>query len=199
MDHLFPAFLKLAGRKVLVVGGGPVAAAKVAALRPTGARLVVVAPEIADAIGGAGVELRRRPFRARDLDGAWFVVSAAPKDVNRRVARAAEKRRIFVNAVDDPSQATVYLGGVLRRSNVTIAISTAGRAPALAGLLREGLDALLPADLDTWFERADALKAEWRSTGVPMEARRPALVDAIAAIYDGRTPATAAAAGEARR
>jgi uroporphyrin-III C-methyltransferase/precorrin-2 dehydrogenase/sirohydrochlorin ferrochelatase len=199
MNHLFPAFLKLAGRKVLVVGGGPVAAAKVAALRPTGARLVVVAPEISDAVREAGVELRRRRFRTSDLAGAWFVVTAAPKDVNRRVARAAEKRRIFVNAVDDPSQATAYLGGVLRRSDVTVAISTAGRAPALAGLLREGFDALLPADLDAWFERADALKAEWRSTGVPMDARRPALVDALVALYAGRTPATAAPSGGVRR
>jgi uroporphyrin-III C-methyltransferase/precorrin-2 dehydrogenase/sirohydrochlorin ferrochelatase len=199
MNHLFPAFLKLAGRKVLVVGGGPVAAAKIAALRPTGARLVVVAPEMSDAVREAGVELRRRRFRTSDLAGAWFVVTAAPKDVNRRVARAAEKRRIFVNAVDDPSQATAYLGGVLRRSDVTVAISTAGRAPALAGLLREGFDALLPADLDTWFERADALKAEWRSTGVPMDARRPALVDALVALYDGRTPATAGSGPEVRR
>jgi hypothetical protein len=65
--------------------------------------------------------------------------------------------------------------------------------------LREGFDALLPADLDTWFERADALKAEWRSTGVPMEARRPALVDALVRLYDGRTPATVASAREVRR
>jgi uroporphyrin-III C-methyltransferase/precorrin-2 dehydrogenase/sirohydrochlorin ferrochelatase len=199
MDHLFPAFLKLTGRKVLVVGGGPVAAAKIAAIRPTGARLVVVAPDVSDAVREAGVEIRRRRFRTSDLAVAWFVVTAAPKDVNRRVARAAEKLRIFVNAVDDPSQATAYLGGVLRRSDVTVAISTAGRAPALAGLLREGFDALLPADLDTWFERADALKAEWRSTGVPMEARRPALVDALLRLYDGRTPATAASGHEARR
>ncbi len=199
MDHLFPAFLKLTGRKVLVVGGGPVAAAKIAALRPTGARLIVVAPDVSDAVREANVEIRRRRFRTSDLAGAWFVVTAAPKDVNRRVARAAEKLRIFVNAVDDPSHATAYLGGVLRRSDVTVAISTAGRAPALAGLLREGFDALLPADLDTWFERADALKAEWRSTGVPMEARRPALVDALLRLYDGRTPATAASGREVRR
>ena len=69
MDHLFPAFLKLTGRKVLVVGGGPVAAAKVAALRPTGARLVVVAPEISDAIGEIEVE-RLKESRSMGLLGS---------------------------------------------------------------------------------------------------------------------------------
>ena len=61
------------------------------------------------------------------------------------MAAAADARQVFVNAVDDPANASAYLGGVVRRGGVTLAISTDGHAPALAGLLREGLDALLPA------------------------------------------------------
>ena len=87
-----------------------------------------------------GVTLLQRPFQESDLDGAWWVVAAAPPEINRQVGVAAEARRLFVNAVDDPHNATAYLGGVVRRDDVTIAISTGGRAPALAGLLREALD-----------------------------------------------------------
>ena len=106
---MLPVFLKLAGRRVLVVGGGPVAAAKLAGLRGTGAEIVLVAPAIGaparaeiDRCGGA-VTVVERPFVERDLDGAWLVVSAAPPEVNRQVAAAAEARRLFVIAVDDPA------------------------------------------------------------------------------------------------
>ena len=107
------------------------------------------------------------------------------------MGEAAGRRRLFVNAVDDPANATAYLGGVLRRDGVTVAISTNGRAPALSGLLREGFDALLPDDLPRWFRRADALKRRWRTTGVPMPSRRPELARAITALY-GHGPGAAA-------
>jgi siroheme synthase-like protein len=183
---LFPAFLKLHGRRVVVVGAGPVAASKLAALKAAGAALVVVAPDVCDAVAAAGVRIERREFRPADLDGAWFVVAAAPPDVNRRVAEEAERRQLFVNAVDDPSNASVYLGGVVRRGGVTLGISTNGAAPALAGLLREALDALLPADLDTWSARANELRRSWRARAIPMEARRPELLDALNALYESR-------------
>lgn len=133
---MFPVFLDLRSRRVVVVGGGAVAAAKLDALVAAGAEVTVVAPEVVPEIARRGVAVVRRPFEASDLDGAWWVVAAAPKAVNRRVREAAEARRVFVNAVDDPAHATAYLGGVVRRVGVTVAISTDGRAPALAGLLR---------------------------------------------------------------
>ena len=185
---LFPAFLKLAGRRVVVVGGGAVAGSKVRALLDAGADVSVVAPEISDRIANAGVACVRRPFEARDLDGAWLVVAAAPPAVNRRVAEAADERRLFVNAVDDPPNASLYLGGVVRRSGLTVAISTDGRAPALAGLLRQALDALLPAEqIERWLAEADRLRCEWRRRGVPMPERRPQLLDALVRLHDGRS------------
>ena len=183
---LFPAFLKLQGRRVVIVGGGPVAASKLSSLQAAGADLTVVAPEICDAIRAAGVATRQKPFAPSDLDDAWFVVAAAPPEVNRRVAEEAERRHLFVNAVDDPANASVYLGGVVRRDGVTLAISTDGAAPALAGLLREALDFMLPDDLGTWSARARELRSSWRARGVPMEARRPELLEALNALYDAR-------------
>ena len=104
--------------------------------------------------------------------------------MNREVARAAEARCVFVNAVDDPPNASLYLGGVVRRAGVTFAVSTDGRAPALAGLLREGLDAVLPAgDLDRWLSEATRMRERWRAGKVPMEARRPELLDALVRLY----------------
>jgi siroheme synthase-like protein len=185
-NALFPAFLKLQGRRVVVVGGGPVAASKLASLQGAGADLVVVAPEVCDAIRAAGVAVLEKPFEPSDLDSAWFVVAAAPPKVNRQVAEEAERRHVFVNAVDDPANATVYLGGVVRREGVTVAISTDGAAPALAGLLREALDFMLPGDVAEWHARARAMRASWRERGVPMDARRPELLEALNALYDSR-------------
>ena len=141
--ELLPLFLKLAGRRVVLVGAGTVAGGKLDALVRAGADVRVVDPDA---------------FQPADLDDAWLVVSACSVEINRAVAAAAEARRIFVNAVDDPPNATAYLGGVVRRSGVTIAISTSGNAPALAGVLREGIDALheqhlAPVDVSETRER----------------------------------------------
>lgn len=186
---LYPVFLKVAGRRVLVVGGGPVAASKLAALVAAAARVRVVAPRVVREIESAGVEIERREFAASDLDDAWFVVAAATPAVNRQVADAAESRRVFVNAVDDLASATAYLGGVVRKAGVTVAISTDGRAPALAGLLREGLESVLPEDLAAWQEVAADARHQWKAAAVPMESRRPLLLDAINRLYEARRPA----------
>jgi len=184
---MFPAFLSLRSRRAVVVGGGPVAAAKLDALLQAGAEVTVVAPEVVPEIERRGVIVVRRPFEDADLDGAWWVVAAAPKEVNTRVRAAAEARRVFVNAVDDPEHATAYLGGVVRRQGVTVAISTDGRAPALAGLLREALDAWLPGNLDEWLSAADEARRGWKEQGVPMERRRPQLLETLNRLYAERS------------
>ena len=181
--ELFPTFLRLNGRRVLVVGGGPVAASKLAALTAAGATVTIVAPEVCADLGASGALVERRGFEESDLDGIWFVVAAATPEVNAMVARAAEARQIFVNAVDDPPNASAYLGGVVRRDGVTLAISTDGAAPALAGLLREGLDAILPRDLAHWMDTARSARTEWKVNGTPMKDRRPKLLDALVALY----------------
>ena len=187
MSAMFPAFLDLTGRKVVVIGGGPVAAGKIEALVAAGACVTVVAPNIRPEIEDAGVEIVRREFIDGDLDGAWWVVAAAPPAVNRHVSDAAERRRIFVNAVDDPEHATAYLGGVVRRDGVTIAISTDGRAPAIAGLLREAFDALLPREIDQWLKVSDEARRFWRAQRTPMEDRRPQLLDILNRLYAGKS------------
>jgi siroheme synthase-like protein len=203
MTELLPLFLNLTGRDVVLVGGGPVATAKLRQLLAVGARVHLVAPEVTAEIrelGARGLQpgeagamtLEQRPFEPSDLDCAWLVVAAATPEVNRQVADEAERRRLFVNAVDDPANATAFLSGVVRRDGVTVAISTSGAAPALTALLREGLDALLPRDLASWVWQARAARVAWRRDGVPMEARKPRLLEALNALYEEATAEHAA-------
>jgi siroheme synthase-like protein len=179
----YPVFLHLQGRSVLLVGGGNVASAKIGGLIAAGARVTVVAPAVLDALRRPGVRIEQREFVPEDLEGTWFVVAAATAQVNRAVARAAEIRGVFVNAVDDADSASAWLGGVFRKGGVTVAVSTDGRAPALAGLLREALQALLPDDLESWAEVAQELRTHWKADGVALARRRPLLLRALNELY----------------
>jgi siroheme synthase-like protein len=186
---VFPVFLKLEGRRVLVVGAGPVAAGKIRPLVEAGARVTIVAPDVVPEIESIAderpgdVTIVRRGFEPGDVEGVWYVVAAAPPGVNRAVAKAAEPRCLFVNAVDDLESASAYAGAIVQKAGVTIAMSTDGEAPALAGLMREALEVLLPDDLDTWMARALEARREWLARAVPMAERRPLLLEALNEIY----------------
>ena len=202
-SELFPLFLKLDGKKVLVVGGGAVATAKVGALLATGAEIALVAPHVTNdiaALAKAGkIAVARRSFIESDLEGVWVVIAASTPEVNRSVAAAAAPRRLFVLAVDDKSAASAFGAGVVRKGGVTLAVSTDGRAPALAGLVREGIEALLPEDLADWSAVAARARAAWKTSGVPMAARRPLLLAALNEIYAARASAESAPVPPARR
>lgn len=197
-DPLFPLFLKLTGRRVLVVGAGPVGTGKAASLLAAGAQVTIVAPEILPEAAALPVTLVQREFQTSDLDGAWLVVAAAPPEVNRAVLAAGDARQMFVNAVDDPAHASAYTGGVVSRGDATIALSTAGLAPAVAGLLREALDDLLPAELDGWVREATRQREVWKRDGVPMEQRRGRLLQRLNEIYGRRRLDADAATLDAR-
>jgi uroporphyrin-III C-methyltransferase/precorrin-2 dehydrogenase/sirohydrochlorin ferrochelatase len=181
---VLPVFLRLQDRRVLLVGGGAVATQKLRGLVETGALITVVAPDLTAEIRSQGVDVRQRPFDESDLDGVCFVVAAAPRAVNHKVAAAAHARGLLVNAVDDVENASVFAGAVLRRAGVTISISTDGAAPALAGLIREALEAVLPDDLERWMQCARTTRQQWLAEAVPMPARRPLLLEALVRLYE---------------
>ena len=183
MSETYPVFLRFQGRLAVLVGGGRVAASKLVGLLAAGARVRVVAPEVRPELEVPDVEVRRRPFVPGDLDGAFFVVAAAPPEVNRHVREAADARGLFVNAVDDAKAASAFLGGVVRKGGVTVAVATDGRAPALAGLLREALERVLPEDISSWVELGERVRAGWRENGIPIGARRPLLLRALLELY----------------
>jgi uroporphyrin-III C-methyltransferase/precorrin-2 dehydrogenase/sirohydrochlorin ferrochelatase len=180
---LHPLFLRLEGRRVLVVGAGLVAEKKIAELVSTGAELVVVAPAATDAVvalaADRSITWERRTFEERDLDGAWLVIAAtADAGVQRRIADGCAERRVFCVAIDDVDNASAYSASVVRRAPFTIAISSAGESPALTRLVREILEQALPDG--EWVEAARALRAKWRAEGTPMTSRFGELVRAFA-------------------
>jgi siroheme synthase-like protein len=176
---LLPLFLDLAGKHVLVVGGGTVAARKVGELCAALASVSVVAIEVTDELANAGaVRIDRRAFEDRDVDDAWLVIAATDDaETQRRVAAACERAHVFCVAVDDKENASAYGGAIVRRGPVTIAISTAGEAPALARLLREVLEQALPDE--GFVEAARALREKWRTEKTPMSSRFGELVAAF--------------------
>jgi uroporphyrin-III C-methyltransferase/precorrin-2 dehydrogenase/sirohydrochlorin ferrochelatase len=161
--ELLPIFLDVRDRPCLVVGGGEVAARKVALLREAGARVRVVAPSLAAdlaQLGAAGgVEVHPRRFEEADLEGAHLAIAATDDpEVNARVSRLASARRIPVNVVDQPELCTFVVPSIIDRSPVVAAVSTGGAAPVLARLIRARLETLIPAS----YGRLAALAAAFR-------------------------------------
>ena len=190
-DVLYPVNLIVAGRRCVVVGGGAVAARKVDGLIAAGAEVVVVAPEISEQIRARGVRLVERPYRTGDLDEAWLaIVATDDPEVNRAVYAEGEAARMWVNAADDPAACSFTLPAVVRRGPVMVAVSTAGRSPALASWLRDEVAAQVGPEvglLAEWLSEARGqLKAAGRSTeDVDW---RPALDwDMLELIRSGRT------------
>ena len=176
---LFPLFLKIEGRDVLVIGAGLVAERKIADLVLAGARVHVVAPDATDSVRALAeansIVWSARAFEETDTEGAWLIVAAtSDADVQRRAALAAEAQRIFIVAVDDLSNATAYSGAVIRRDPFLVAISSSAAAPALTRLLREVLEQALPDG--TWIDAARALRDRWKAEGTPMSSRFGELV-----------------------
>jgi uroporphyrin-III C-methyltransferase/precorrin-2 dehydrogenase/sirohydrochlorin ferrochelatase len=196
MDYL-PIFLKLAGRPCAVIGGGEVAARKVALLLEAGARVTVTAPQLcatlAEMARDGRIVHRAESFRATALDGAWVAIAATDeRAVNAEVSRLAQTRRIPVNVVDDPELCSFILPAIVDRSPVVIAVSTGGATPVLARLLRARLETLVPAAYGDLARLAQRFRDRVKRA-LPQPARRPfwerVLAGPIAElVFSGRLP-----------
>lgn len=150
----YPVSLRLEGEKALVVGGGSVALRKAKALRRAGAMVVAVSPAFAPGFRRLRADLRRRRYRSADVRGAAVVVASTDDpSVNAAVSRDCRRKGIPVNVVDVPELCTFFVPAVVRRGAVTVAVSTGGRSPSLAGALRRRLESFLPASLGATAER----------------------------------------------
>jgi siroheme synthase-like protein len=154
---LFPVFVKLQGRLVVVAGGGEIAAGKIDGLLLAGARVRIVAPEVhaslVEPIRNRKIEWLPRKFEAGDLDGATLAIAAtSASGVNASVYREAEARGILCNAVDDIENCHFYYGSIVQRGDLQIAISTNGKSPALAQRLRQELEQQFGPEYEVWLE-----------------------------------------------
>jgi precorrin-2 dehydrogenase/sirohydrochlorin ferrochelatase len=155
---LFPVFLKLKGRRCLVVGAGMVGEAKVRTLLEGGADVQVVGPKATATIK----QWRRkgkliwhaRSFQPSDLEGMFLVVVAtSSRQLNEYVCQEAVRRRVLCNVVDDPAHGDFYYGAVVRRGPLQIAISTSGCSPALAQRLKRELEKQFGPEYEAWVEQ----------------------------------------------
>ena len=167
MDHL-PVFLDLAGRRVLVVGGGRVAARKIELLLRAHARVTVVAPslqpQLALLVQGGRIEHLAREFEPQQLDGVMLAIAATGRpEVNRAVAAAGEARTLFVNVVDDGPASSFIMPAIVDRSPLIVAVGTSGQSPTLARRVRAQIEAALPERLGELALLAGRLRARVRA------------------------------------
>jgi precorrin-2 dehydrogenase / sirohydrochlorin ferrochelatase len=145
VTSLFPMFLKLAGRRCLVVGAGQVGESKITGLLETGAHIRVVAFEATAAVQEwaqwGSIELELRHFRPDDLDGVFLaVVATSSRSLNERIYHEAQRRGVLCNIVDVPDLCDFFYPSVVRRGHLQIAVSTAGKSPSLAQKIRQQLE-----------------------------------------------------------
>ena len=173
---LFPIFVKLQGRRVLLVGAGPVGESKIAGLLAAGADITVVAPtatpRVATLAREQALRWHQREFVPADLDGATLVVAAVPKEIAAAVYDEAQRRGVLCNSVDDIENCDFYYPAVVNRGDLQIAISTAGHSPALAQRLRIELEEQFGPEYAGWVDRLGAARRELFAEEMDPDARK---------------------------
>jgi len=181
---LYPVMLDLAGRDVLVVGGGRVAAQRMAALLAAGACVRVVAPALDPELRirheAGEVQWEARPADVEDVGNASLVLCAAGDvGVNAAVATAARERGIPVAVADDPQAGTFVVPASLRRGALVVAVATCGGSPALAGFVRRQLETVVGEEYALLTELAARMRQRARAAGVPAAERERVATDAF--------------------
>ncbi|WP_345953366.1 TSUP family transporter [Mucilaginibacter sp. PAMB04168] len=165
-NQLFPVFLKLNQLHTVLIGGGNVGLEKLTALLNNSqqAQVTVVAeqllPEVYDlAAGYPRVKLIKKSFTEEDLDDADLVVAATANNIlNERIRQAAHQRKLLINVADKPELCDFYLGSIVKKGDLKLAISTNGKSPTVAKRLKQVLNEALPAELDTTLQQLSALR-----------------------------------------
>lgn len=173
---LFPLFIELSGRRVLIVGGGRLALHKAKMLSPYGAELTAVAPEFCTELEAIeGLTLTRRAFEPGDVEGAEIVIAATDeRDVNRTVSALCRERGIPVNVVDELSECSFVFPALLRRGALSAGVTTAGCSPTAAAWARDRLDEALPEGFEGIVAWLGSLRTELKAR-IPEQRRRSAL------------------------
>jgi siroheme synthase-like protein len=167
---LYPVSLVVAGRRCLVVGGGGVALGKVQGLVDARADVTVVAPEVDERIDTLAAAVERRPYRRGEVQGYRLAIAATgDPEVNQQVYDDGEAAGVWVNSADDPDRCSVILPARVRQGRLTVAISTAGHSPAVAGWVRDRLAAELGPEYDLLIGVVSDVRREVQARGVGTE------------------------------
>ena len=188
----FPMFVNLKGKRILVLGGGKVAARKVKKLAPFGGRITVVAPQAQPELEAIpGVEIRRHGFRPADLWPRPAMVIAATDDrqVNARASRLCRRFRIPVNVADNGPESSFLFPALVNRGNFSAGISTGGASPTAAVYFKERLEELVPERLEEILDYLEEKRAELKRTLPDQSARAAAMRELLDTCLElGRPP-----------
>ena len=161
----YPMNMELAGRRCMVLGGGPVALRKAGTLLEAGAALRLMAPKILPELEELAEEGKlqwiRQPYEEGCLEGCFLLICATDDPmVNRRAAEEAKRLGILVNAPAQPEISDFSVPASLRRGNLLLTVSTGNLSPALSRLLRQQLEKEFPPAFGPWLERLHILRQE---------------------------------------
>lgn len=188
----FPMFVNLKGKRILVLGGGKVAARKVKKLAPFGGRITVVAPQAQPELEAMpGVEIRRHGFRPADLWPRPAMVIAATDDrqVNARASRLCRRFRIPVNVADNGPESSFLFPALVNQGNFSAGISTGGASPTAAVYFKERLEELVPERLEEILDYLEEKRAELKRTLPDQSARAAAMRELLDTCLElGRPP-----------
>jgi len=170
-QEFYPMLLNISGKRCVVVGGGRVALRKVRALIEHGASVEVISPtlclELNKLAETSEIKLLRRQYQAGDLKRALLAIAATDdKDINQQVVKEAKDRAVLVNAVDNLENSDFIVPSYARRGDITIAVSTAGRSPALARKIRTKLEKELGDEYASLVSLIGEVRAEAKRQGI---------------------------------
>jgi len=164
MNNYYPIFVNLKDQPCTVIGGGKIAEGKVEGLLDAGAMITVISPALTPALQNLADEKQftyiERIYQNGDLDGAFMVICATDQnDINHRVWLDASENHQLVNVVDDTPRCNFIAPAILRKGDLSIAISTGGKAPAMAVRLKEFLDKNIGPEYARFLELAGQLRS----------------------------------------
>jgi precorrin-2 dehydrogenase/sirohydrochlorin ferrochelatase len=177
---LLPMFLKISGKKCLVVGAGAEGESKIAHLLHAGAKVNAVAPEATETVRAwarAGkITWKQRKYKHSDLNGVYLVVAAtsSPKS-HREIYREARRRGIMCNVADVPPLCDFYFPAVVRRGPLVIAISTSGQSPALAQRIRKQLERQFGKEYERWIKELGKARKKLLDRAMDLDMRKTLL------------------------
>ncbi|WP_031513653.1 precorrin-2 dehydrogenase/sirohydrochlorin ferrochelatase family protein [Desulfofalx alkaliphila] len=184
MAQLYPIYLRLAGEKCLVVGGGKVAQRKVKSLLKSDACVTVVSPRLTSELHRLKEEHKityhAEEFKEGHLEGMQLVISATDnEEVNRRVAELCFSKNILVNVADDPGKCSFFVPAVVRQGDLSIAVSTGGKSPLLAARIREQLERTYGPEYAEFLELLGQVRIDLIQNIDQPEKRREILEDIV--------------------
>jgi precorrin-2 dehydrogenase/sirohydrochlorin ferrochelatase len=172
MPKYYPIMLDVRNRPALVIGGDSVAAEKAASLSASGAHVTVMnsefCPKLLEMAEHGTIKLHQKVYKPGDLAGAFVVVAVAIHDpqLAEAIWNETQERGQLVNIVDVPSRCNFIVPSILRRGQLTIAVSTEGASPSLSKRIRQRLEGLFPATYDTYMQLAVVARTHLRQQGI---------------------------------